>query len=99
MPTTDQIEPEKTTEDDKIVPTTDESGANVSLAKGQSEQTKTTADESGPVADQIEPQMIKHAADTVPLQDHEMLNSVVLHHSSIFALHGTVCGFIQRTLH
>ena len=95
---TDQSEPKATNEDNDIP--RDQSEPNVdkslSLTMGESEQMMTTVDESGPLLiDQTEPPVTTAVGDSAPLKDHEMLGSVVLNHSSIFALHGTVvvsCG-------
>ena len=110
-PTTDQSEPKETTEDDDIptdqsepkatnedndIPRDQSEDKSLSLTTGESEQMMTTADESGPLlTDQTEPPVTTTAGDGVPLKDHEMLGSVVLNHSSIFALHGIYhCGFM-----
>ena len=79
---------------EQTMATTDEGGP---LSTDQSEPVMTTGDKSGPLAvpDQTKQVTTISLADcTPPLEDHEMLNSVVLHHSSIFALHGIYsCGF------
>ena len=93
LPPNDQTEP-KTTTDDDTRPQTDQGEPIVaesgSLTMGQSEQMTTTTDESGLLAtDQTEPPATTPTADR-PLHDHEMLDSVVLHHSSIFAVQGII---------
>jgi hypothetical protein len=82
-PTTDQSEPKETTEDDDIP--TDQSEPK---ATNEDNDIPRDQNESGPLlTDQTEPPVTTTAGDGVPLKDHEMLGSVVLNHSSIFALH------------
>ncbi|CAI8036981.1 Uncharacterized protein FLJ43738 [Geodia barretti] len=82
-PTTDQGEPKETTEDDDVP--TDQSEPK---ATNEDNDIPRDQNESGPLlTDQTEPPVTTAAGDGAPLKDHEMLGSVVLNHSSIFALH------------